>query len=52
MADEDIGVAMPVVEETTSSESTAAKQQGDGKQGTPAQAVTREREAGWGDYFR
>lgn len=47
-----IGVA-EAVEETSSVESTTAKPDGDGsKRGTTAQAVTREHEAGWGDYFR
>lgn len=57
-ADEHIGVAAAaVVEETSSLESSTKKSAapGDGsKRGTgkTAQVVTKEHEAGWGDYFR
>lgn len=40
------------VADSTGSEAHSVQQKGDGEAGTPAKAVTREREAGWGDYFR
>lgn len=53
----DTAGAKEVVAESTGSEISSGarpqqkKEHGQGE-GTPAQAVTREREAGWADYFR
>lgn len=49
--------AQKKIQEPTGSESSgpAQNQPHDGRKGgsgTPAKAVSREREAGWGDYFR
>lgn len=39
-------------EESTGSETSKSTPQHDGQGATPARPITKEREAGWGDYFR
>lgn len=45
-------VEMKFQEESTGSETSKSAPQPDGRGSTPATTVTKEREAGWGDYFR